>query len=140
MMRAILSIAVVALLAGTPPAFCADEPKDPFAAGSLWTGEVRLPGRTEPGRAGLTVSERMGESFKGEFVVRGPAGKDVKFDVSGTATKGTSGPVIFETKKEGVSQLKMRGKLTDNAVNIVFVGTSPFGGKGGGAIVLKQKF
>jgi hypothetical protein len=138
-MRVVLSMVVVGLLGSAISLFAADEAKDPFAAGSVWAGEVRLPGGREPGNAALAVSERMGESFKGEFVVRSPAGKDVTFEISGTAPNKASGSVIFETKKEGIAQLKMRGKLTNNAVTLVFVGTGPFGGKGGGAMVLKPK-
>ena len=138
-MRTFVTLAVAVLLSGAVTASAADEAKDPFAAGSVWVGEVRIPGRNEAGKAGLTVSERTGESFKGELVVQSPAGKDISFNVSGTATNKASGAVIFETEKEGVSQLKMRGKLLNNAVNLVFVGTGPFGGKGGGAMVLKPK-
>jgi len=138
-MRAVLSMAVALFFAGEITAFAADDVKDQFAAGSVWNGELRVAGKEEAGKAILTVSERMGESFKGEFLAKSPAGKVVTFQVSGTATNKASGAVIFETEKQGVSQLKMRGKLTNNAVNLVFVGTSPFGGKGGGAIVLTPK-
>ncbi|WP_156514206.1 hypothetical protein [Planctomyces sp. SH-PL14] len=132
-------MAVALFLASGITAFAADEAKDQFAAGSVWNGEIRVAGKEEAGKAVLTVSERMGESFKGEFIVRSPAGKVVTFQVSGTATSNASGAVIFETEKQEVSQLKLRGKLTNNAVNLVFVGTSPFGGKGGGALVLTPK-
>ncbi len=132
-------MSVAVFLSGAIPVSAADESKDPFAAGSTWIGDVRVAGREGVGHAGLTISERMGESFKGEFVIRGPMGKMITLEVSGTATNKASGPLIFETKKEGISQLKMRGKLNNNAATVSFVGTSPFGAKGVGAIVLKPK-
>jgi len=138
-MRVVLWMAVAIFLAGEITAFAADEVKDQFGAGSVWAGEIRVAGKEEAGKAVLTVSERMGEAFNGEFVVRSPAGKVATFQVSGTATNKASGAVIFETEKQGISQVKLRGKLANNAVNLVFVGTSPFGGKGGGALVLTPK-
>lgn len=138
-MRTVLSMAVALVLAGGISAFAADDAKDLFSAGSVWTGDVPVGGKEGTGKAILTISERVGESFKGEFAVHGPAGKVTGFEVGGTATAKASGAVIFATEKQGVAQLKMRGKLTDNAVNLVFVGTSPFGGKGGGGIVLTPK-
>jgi L-aminopeptidase/D-esterase-like protein len=114
--------------------------KDPFAAGSVWMGDMRLARKDSgTGQAALTIAERNGETFKGAFVVKGPGGRIFTFEVIGTAPAKAAGPVICETPKEGLQQLKLRGKLSNGVTTLGVVGTSPFGDKGAAAIVLKQK-
>lgn len=114
--------------------------KDPFPAGSVWMGDMRLAKEdSRTGQAALTVAERNGETFKGALVVKGPGGRVFTFEVTGTAPTKAAGAVICETPKEGLQQLKLRGKLSNGVTTLGVVGTSPFGDKGAAAIVLKQK-
>lgn len=142
MMRTLVATLVVMFLSTQAACVLGDdaEDKDTFSAGSLWVGEVRIgPKEVPPGTGALTIGERTGEKFKGELSVRGPGGKTTTWDVEGTATRKATGAIIFETKKEGLSQIKLRGKLLNGVATLAFVGTGPFGEKGGGGMVLKKK-
>ena len=87
----------------------------------------------------LTISERRGETFKGEMSVKSEGADLRTHNVSGTATTKASGPVIFESEKVGVAQVKLRGKLLNGVAIPSSSGTGPGGRKTTGEFHLRSK-
>lgn len=87
----------------------------------------------------LTISERRGETFKGEMSVR-REGADLRtHNVSGTAKTKASGPVAFESEKVGVAQVKLRGKLLNDVAILSSSDTGPRGRKTTGEFHMRPK-
>ncbi|WP_075093010.1 hypothetical protein [Planctomyces sp. SH-PL14] len=87
----------------------------------------------------LTISDRRGETFKGEMSVR-REGADLRtHNVSGTAKTKASGPVAFESEKVGVAQVKLRGKLLNDVAILSSSDTGPRGRKTTGEFHIRPK-
>jgi hypothetical protein len=113
---------------------------DPFALGSVWSGEFKVAVKDAEVQVwALTITERNGKAFKGDILVRAN-GKDVEtIAVSGNATDKNVGPIVFQSERMGLRQLKLTGKLLNGEAALVFTGTNKFGKPGGGVATLKPK-
>ncbi len=111
---------------------------DPFAAGSVWSGDFKVANANLPIRKWvLTVTERRGKAFKGDILVKDQERNVIQtIKVSGTATDKARGAIVCESKQVGLAQVKLVGKLQDGEAVLVFNGKNAKGIPGAGTATL----
>ena len=138
-MNRTLVVSLIGLCGFTALVSAADKKDDPFAMGSVWTGEFLVAGKgNTPLKWALTVSERKGLSVKGEIVTFNREKKLETTKFTGTATNQSSGGVSLITEQKGFGQAALKGKLKDNELTLIFYGRTKLGQTGAGTATLKR--
>lgn len=112
---------------------------DPFAAGSVWSGDFKIATQKITREWVLTITERKGKDFKGSILAKDRNMEIQTFNVAGTATDKANGAIVCQSEKKGLAQVKLTGKLQDGEAVLVFSGTNELGIEGAGIATLKPR-